>query len=353
MSYKKRIINIVLGGDKNYSKVIGITMVSVLNNLNINTYARFFLYTEGFSDDDINEIKKIKKKYPCEINFTDVKEYMKVFDFVEQKNFTNSWISKGSLHRLFMFKYLPDDVQECFYIDSDIIVDGDLSQIKLPDDKIFAAVPEGYAMQFRDQILAHWYNLPEFSNFVKDPLKYTHFCSGFYLANIKKAKELNIFEQILSLLKKYPDIPYCDQDILNAIFGQKYQELMYYLPPEYNVFADMDYSMNFDKIPFSNEVFQQAVKNPIVIHFGGVNKPWINNYCRHFFHKWWFYYLKSPWKVECILKYTDLIIKKQAIQFIHNIVSSTKIFIKKFFKQIFSVRNEYKKPFNRSKNTSP
>ncbi len=321
---KRKFINVVLTGDKNYANVIGVAMVSILDNLSNNTFARFFLYTQGFTHHDISKINKIKKIYPCEINIIDVEKYIKIFDFIEQKNFKNQHINKSCLYRLLMFKYLPDDVKDCFYVDSDIVIDGDISILQLPDDKIFAAVPEGFAMQNREKILEHWYKIPEYTNFVKDPLKYTHFGAGFFLANIKRAKELEIFEQIISLLKKYPAMPYADQDILNAIYGQKYQKFMYYLPPEYNVFADQDYSFIYDRLPYSNEVFQNAAKNPIVIHYAGINKPWVNTSCNLFFEKWWFYYNKSPWKIDYIKRYIDIILKEK---------------IKKIIQNIFSLRN--------------
>mgnify|MGYP002624395758 CR=1 FL=1 len=323
---KKNSINIVLTGDANYSKVMGVTIVSVLENLNKNCFANFYLYTEGFTNEDISEIKKIESIYNCEIIIIDVGEYIKIFDFVDQKDFKNSYISKSCLYRLLMFKYLPENVEKCFYIDSDIIVDGDLSILNLPDNKMFAAVPEGYAMQHREKILEHWYRLPEYSNFVKDPIKYTHFGAGFFLADIKKAKQFNVFAQIVELLKKYPAMPYADQDILNAIFGQKYQEYMFYLPPEYNVFSDQNYNMVYDRLPYSNEIFQNACLNPVVIHFAGINKPWVNNHCNRFWNKWWIYCNKSPWKFYYAPKYISIICGGE---------------FKKIIQNIFSVRNEF------------
>ena len=77
---KKNNINVVLTGDANYSKVMGVTIVSVLENLNKNCFANFYLYTEGFTDEDIHEIKKIESMFHCEITIIDVGKYIKIFD---------------------------------------------------------------------------------------------------------------------------------------------------------------------------------------------------------------------------------------------------------------------------------
>ena len=71
----------------------------------------------------------------------------------------------------------------------------------------------------------------EFFLFSKNPLKYPYFNAGFFLVNIKLAKELNIFEKMFDFLNRHPNPPYADQDTLNAVIGQQYSDLINYLEP--------------------------------------------------------------------------------------------------------------------------
>ena len=151
----KKYVNIVLTSDKNYIKIISVTMTSILENLSKDKTARFFLFTQGFTNKDIKEIGQLKKKYDCEIINISMEKYLHLFDFVDISTFKNKYISLACYFRLLMLKILPEDVDECFYVDGDMIVDCDLSEIKLPDDKIFAAVMEAHAMQYKEIILEH------------------------------------------------------------------------------------------------------------------------------------------------------------------------------------------------------
>ena len=288
-------INIVLTADSNYTEVIGVTMVSVLANLSKEKTARFFIFSQNFTEDDLNKLNTITRKYPCEIVNIPVDEYLKYFELADTNKFKNQWISLACYFRLLLFKFLPDDVKQCFYVDGDMIVDCDLSTIILRDEKIFAATVESCAMQDRETILEHCYNLIEFKNFKHEPLKYPYFNAGFFLVDIEQAKKLGIFEQLIDLLKKYPELPYCDQDLLNMLYGQKYSDKLQILPCAYNVFADIDYDMTYDKLPYPDSVLKKAVQKPLIYHYAGARKPWATIDLNHYFDKWWEYYAKTPW----------------------------------------------------------
>ena len=325
----KNYINIILTADNNYTKVIGITMTSILENLDRTTTARFYIFSYKFSCKDIDELNKLKIKYNCEIVNIPMEAHIHKFDFINEKDFKNKWISIACYFRLLLFDILPDEVCDCFYVDGDMIIDCDLRQIKLTDDKMFLACPEIQAMQHRKNILSHCYNLPEFERFQQNAISNPYFNAGFFLVNLQMAKEYNIYDQIMNLLKKYPKLPYCDQDLLNIIFGQKYRNKIEFLTPEYNVFTVINYNIDYSDTPFSTEVIKKAFKYPKIIHYAGAQKPW-NTYKEiHHENIWWKYYKKSPWGKNYILKRTQ-------------IWFSSKNGFLKIFRKIFSIVNEGK-----------
>lgn len=310
---KNKYINIVYTADKNYTDIVGVSMFSVLKNLSKDKIARFFIFSQDFSEKNIEKLNKLKKKFNCEIINVPMEPYLNFFQHADVSKFQNKWITLAGNFRFLMFKILPEEIENCFYIDGDVLINTDLSKIKLPENKIFAAIAEAQAMQFRRRILAHLEKYSDFEKFNKSPLEYPYFNSGFYLANIKKAKELNILDDIIDFTKRYPNPPFYDQDTLNAVFGQKYSDYIEYLPPEYNVFASVNFMLNtYDDTPFEDEALKNAIKNPKIIHYAGLAKPWLttkNNYNA----KFWQYYFASPWKKTALTKLYKILANNKEI----------------------------------------
>ena len=152
---EKKYINFVLTGDKNYIIPITVAITSILINMDKSRICRFFLFTTDFNESDINIIQKLKKKYNFELINIDMNNYKDFFDKMDISTFKNQYISLAIYYRLLMFKILPEDVDKCFYIDSDMIIDTDLSTVydNLTEEKLAYVVVEILAMQHRRTIL--------------------------------------------------------------------------------------------------------------------------------------------------------------------------------------------------------
>lgn len=295
---KNSYINFVLTGDNNYVAPLGVCMTSILLNLADDRCARFFVFVEGFTDNDMKRLEDVKKVRPCEVIFINMKNYTHLFSCIDTSKFVLQYVNLVVYYRLLMLDILPDDVDKCFYIDGDMIIDTDLSSLydKFDNEKIMGAVVEILAMQYRDNILKHFKEWADLKNFQNNPLKYPYFNAGFFLLNVKKAKELNLFKQAFTFLDRHPNPPYADQDTLNYIIGQKYPHLLEHFPPAYNVFCDMhhDIDLYYDAF-YDKEDIQEAFNHPKIYHYGGANKPWINRKVRFFYSIWWRYCHLSPW----------------------------------------------------------
>lgn len=288
-------VNIVLTGDTNYVTQIGVTMYSIVHNLPSNRTAHFFIFSYGWGEKHKREIQKLQN---CKITIIDISYYLFYFQSVDLTTFKLDYIkSLSPYYRLLIPKILPETVEKAFYVDADIVVDEDLTLIydEMPENKLMSAVIELVANANISTTLSHLSAWKEFSKFNQNPKQAPYFNAGFFLMNIKLARQLNVFEDCIKFLEKHPNPPYCDQDILNAICGQKYSDKMKYLEPKWNVFCDMNYNINnYVKVAYNHSDIKYAFEYPCIYHYAGKNKPWINDNVKNYYDVWFNYYEMSP-----------------------------------------------------------
>lgn len=186
---------------------------------------------------------------------------------------------------IFFRIFLPDLFplyDKAIYLDSDICVLGDISQLYNVN------LGDNYLGVVNDYSIA---NIPELNHYVKDAVgvdKDHYFNSGILLMNFKAMREHHLATRFLELMNKYHfDTIAPDQDYLNALCKGK----VVYLDPVWD-------AMPCDQEPFSD---------PKIIHYNLFDKPWCYDdvdYGDYF----WEYAKKSPFYDEiCAYKknYSD------------------------------------------------
>lgn len=325
-------INCVLTGDNRYADQLLVTMTSIMTNIN-NRLVHFYLIMKGI-DQELNDyLKTISNQFHCNVTIIDGEAYEHYFNQVDVRKFKNSYINIVCYYRLLMLNVLPDTVKKAFYIDGDMIINGDIAWIydQMCESDIISAVVEVHAMDNRENILSHVYKWDEFTPFTKNPMKYPYFNAGFFLLNVDLAKEKGLWDDALSFLKKHPNPPYADQDILNAIIGQKRPGNVVFLPPHYNVFCDMeiDYDRCYNNSYYPPEEIRNSFKFGVVLHYAGGRKPWDYNNC-HYYNEWWSYASKSPAAGNLLLK----------SQIVHSEMAKELYYIKNEYYQILPKVNQ-------------
>ena len=288
--------------DANYIKQMKVTMFSILFNAKDTFNVHFHVFCNGYKKSDYEDIENFVKHFNAKVLFYDMEKYLYLFDKADVNTFTNKYINISCYFRLLLLKILPENVTKCFYIDCDMIVNTDLSSV-LEETEIydFATVMECIAMHFRDTTLRHLYDIEEFKKFTKEPYKYSYFNAGFFLIDLNWVRRENIWEKTINFFEKYPTLPFADQDILNYVISQKYQEHIYFLGPEYNVFAGFSIKMkDLTNEKYTSEEVKKAYKDPKIVHYAGPWKPWNVRPCKFYF-MWWKYYRKMK-KVQSIYK---------------------------------------------------
>ena len=277
----KAIIPIALTSDNNYTPFLYTTMVSILENANKNTFYDFYLIvTPDFSSKNKEQIKKLKNKYDCNINFI----YM-------QDQFANFGFSVASWYRLLLSDLLPEQIDKCIFLDDDICVRTDLSNLyntDLEDNYVAGVLACGYYI-IESKHHCKLLNIPSTKQYIN---------TGVILYNLNKLRKDNITQKFIELSDK--EWPSFDQDVMNIVCYGKIKVL----PPKYNLMTN---HLFIDDIRlndlYTKEEIEEAKNNPCLIHFLDEQKPWQG--FRKYGSYWWKVALKTPYKFNfmfCFIK---------------------------------------------------
>lgn len=201
--------------------------------------------------------------------------YININSCCENNNILTNIKSQATMYRLFIPHIIQID--RLLYIDSDVIIEGDISEIfnwnrdnmclsGVKDLSITTRVDRDHSMQLE---------IPNTSQYIN---------AGVILMNLNKIREIGLHDKCLDLAQK-KSFKFKDQDIINSVFYGK----IGFLPFQANVMCA--YITRNDWIlyhVYGKDNINKARKEPIIIHYSGFRKPW--KY-RHMYgaYKWWKY----------------------------------------------------------------
>lgn len=246
--------------------------------------ATFLKSMAEHSDSDKNYDILLLSQDVSDINVKDVKKMLsawknislRVLDpsvLIDQYTFhIEGHFSKETYYRLVLPELLPN-YDKVLYLDSDMIAMDDVS--KIYDENI-----DGYLLAAcHDADTAGLYN-----GYRKDKKDYTdkilklkepyqYFQAGVLLLNLEEFRKRYTTKQILdfAVSEKWQLL---DQDILNKLC----EGAVKYIDMSWNVMVDFA-GIRINQIialapRWLNEMYQEARKNPKIIHYAGPQKPW-------------------------------------------------------------------------------
>jgi lipopolysaccharide biosynthesis glycosyltransferase len=271
-------IHLAIAFDQNYLTPFYALITSVFENNKGNRIVIHCIAT-GLSDDQLNQIKQYVHSKKSEICFYSIDEQA-ASKFV----LVSKWTS-AVYYRLYFPLLISSEVKKLLYLDTDILVLKDLSQLFRTDLEQYpvAAVYDNY-VKMAPQLGIHEEG--------------AYFNSGVLLIDIRQWKEQQISEKAFQFLNDYPEkIKFVDQDALNAVLINNWKSL------------NSCYNTMYSSIPenCSRKQLSHLLKKITVLHFT-LQRPW-QLLCRNRYRHFYFYYLeKSPLKKYN--KYTDFQWKK-------------------------------------------
>jgi lipopolysaccharide biosynthesis glycosyltransferase len=175
---------------------------------------------------------------------------------IDVEQFREFWtaehMSVMTFARLLVPAALPNHASKVLYLDSDLIVLGDLSSLWESD---LNGKPVGAVLDSIDGRLQA--NAPEFEHV---PRVGAYFNAGVLLIDLERWRAEKISEQALDYLQKHPMLPYCDQDAINVTCDGRWARLH----PRWNYQDHLE------------ETIEELPKDqwPGVVHFCTRLKPW-------------------------------------------------------------------------------
>lgn len=269
-----KTIAITCSADDNYAMPLTVMLRSVVENLNHSCEAHIFIIDGGIKNHNKEKIVQSLNLGNCNVEFLaqpeSLLEELKESGILDTKGQlkpakTTSYVTTPGLFRLFLPQLLSQ-LDKVIYLDCDLIVRGDLSQLWEIDIKNYylAAVQE-----FWIPYVSSEGGLPNYQELgLSKNTKY--FNSGVLLINLQKWRTDNISFKLIDYRKRnIQHLQFCDQDVLNAVTAEQWKEL----DPLWNVTPGVYRLISRDS-NLTEKDFQRLLQDPYVIHYASASKPW-------------------------------------------------------------------------------
>ena len=270
-------MNILCATDEKYAPYCGVMLTSFLeNHKSFHTEVHIIVKSRLKAE---KKLKRLEKRYDVEVNIIE----FPFIDVVSTIDICHEYLTVETLYRLFVTDILPKELDRVLYLDCDIIVDSDVSELFSMDlDGISALVA----------VDTPWHTMVSHPKRLGYPEEKGYFNAGVMMINLEYWREHNISSQCYAFLKKnFRNLSLFDQDVLNVIllYSKKYVSLTY----------------NFQHTAVLKEYYDlydeetKAVvssQKPKIIHYTTRMKPWLlYSYGGPFCAVWRRYKRRSMW----------------------------------------------------------
>ncbi|MDB9449950.1 glycosyltransferase family 8 protein [Dolichospermum circinale] len=269
-------IVVVCAADHNYAMPLAVTVRSALVNLKSQRKILLFIIDGGIKNNNKQKILKSLNLENCEIQFI-----LKPDSWLELIEFNNLEKNQNQIHslspsfatyyRLMIAELLPKKFDKAIYLDCDLVVNGDLEELWETD------LVENHILAVPDLIIQDVLSPAELANYKNIGISQAkYFNAGVLVINLKKWRDDKIAIQSIEYLKQNNEyIRFHDQDVLNALFVNKWGELN----PRWNVMSSIKaFYPSWENSPFSEEVYNTLIRQPYIIHYLTDKKPWTSRH---------------------------------------------------------------------------
>lgn len=259
---------------------LAVTLHSAASNLSEGNHLHVILMDGGIKEESFAGLQETLLDLPISVSVLKINR-AEVCDLV-----TSHHITHTAYFRLLAGRLLPDEIKRVIYLDSDVLVQGDLSELwnePLHDQYCLAATDiacpfvDAYETQrARPEIrrsipyLAAISPIPNWRQLKLSPVE-PYFNSGVMVLNLDRWRRESIDQKLLKCLRENSSHVWCwDQYALNVVFAQQWGEL----PAKWNQGAHVFEYPDASFSPIKQSDFEHMRGSPSIIHFTTEFKPW-------------------------------------------------------------------------------
>ena len=249
---ERSIIPIFYACDDNFVKYTVVSLHSMIQNADpTKRYHVHVLHTD-IKPETMKSVTDLATE-AFEITFDDVTEYL---ESISDKLPLRDYYSKTTYYRLFISEMFPE-YDKAIYIDSDTVVQGDISRLYNTDIK------DAYLGACHEQAMVQ---VDEYGTYVEKVIgvsRYNFFNAGILLINCHRFRLHFVLDKFIRYLHTYNFVVTQDEDYLNLIC----KDHVYWLDQRWNteIFGEISY----------------PIEEAFILHYIMTNKPWHYGDCRH------------------------------------------------------------------------
>lgn len=250
MYKKQELIPIFFTIDDGYAPYLHVALISLIKNASKDRRYKIIVVYQELNEENRNNLAKLVEDYPnFEMEFKFMKQSLDMITDRIENRLRSDYFTMTIYFRIFIPDMYPE-YDKAIYIDSDIIVPGDISELYDTDmhDNLIGVVTDGSVN-----------DVPELQRYMTESLGLKlgdYFNSGMLLMNMKELRNVHLAEHFLYILNKYHfDCVAPDQDYLNSMCYGKIEYL----------------DSCWDAMPNRNK---PEIENPKIIHYNLFDKPW-------------------------------------------------------------------------------
>lgn len=279
---KNNTYNILCATDENFIPYCGVMLTSLFETNKGSRINVYVIVPDKIIESKLNMLSAAADDYGQSITFLKVNPGD--YDFCPVREGDN--VSIAAYYRILAPRLLPPHVERFLYLDCDIVVNGDISELyDIPLSNLSCAVVKDPITYRDDEFLR---------------LKYSknlgYFNSGMMLVNLEYWRANNVMEQCLDLIKQYPErILWHDQDALNYVLRDT--KLMIDLRYNFQTQFLLKNQLWGGAPDEDNERIRTILeKGPIIIHYSNTDKPWLKGSIHPYVNYFLYYKSISQWK---------------------------------------------------------
>jgi lipopolysaccharide biosynthesis glycosyltransferase len=252
---------VVCAADNNYAMQLAVVAKSALEHLQRDRTLLLYVIDGGITGSSKQKILRSIDPQRCVVTWLQPNlELLTEVPVFGHFNFT-------TYLRLLIPDLLPETIQKVIYLDSDLVVNADLGQLwdlSIADQYLLAVQQTSIPYVSSASGLANYEALG-----ISPDCKY--FNGGVLVINLEKWRQEKVGLQALNYILEYKEqIRFADQDGMNATLAGRWGEL----DPRWNQTPDIFKFASWQESPFTEEVFNQLLTDPYIIHFASAAKPW-------------------------------------------------------------------------------